>query len=92
MRNLPICVCVCFFLCCGYNSCVVLFLCVSFCFVLFCLCVSAAASATPVTRHGEGGGQRWGHAVPTVLVQPAGRDLRDPAGLPVLRLLGVVLG
>lgn len=89
MGNLTLSFCFSLFCAVAY-SCVVFVFFASFLFCLFF--VSAAASATPVAGHGEGGGQRWGHAVPAVLVQPAGRDLRDPAGVPVLRLLGVVLG
>ena len=58
--------------------------CARFVSLRFVFLVSAAASATPVAGDGEGGGQRWGHAVPAVLVQPSGGDLRDPAGVPIL--------
>lgn len=63
--------------------------CFSFFFVLS---VSAATSAAAVTGNGEGGGKRGRHAVPAVLVQPSGGNLRNAAGLPLLRLLGAVVG
>lgn len=60
--------------------------------LFFSLLVSTAATAAAIVGDGQRGRERGRGTVSALLVQPAGGDLRDAAGVPVLRLLGVVVG
>lgn len=54
--------------------------------------ISSATPTAAIPGNGEGGGERGGHAVQAGVLQPIGGDLRHATGIPVLRLLGIILG